>query len=80
MVSATTIATTNPKKIIENKDIDIEKGNEEEEIQQDVEVKPCFGEDAITMIPIYIFTLMTIFIYYGLVVASMVIQIRMRLA
>ena len=54
MVSATTIATTNPKKIIENrnKDMDIEKGNEEEETHTH---KDCFGEDTIKMIPIYIF-------------------------
>ena len=60
MVSATTIATSNPKKIIENRnkdmDIDIEKGNEEEETHTH---KDYFGEDTIKMIPIYIFTLMT---------------------
>ncbi len=41
MVSATTIATANPKKIIENKnkDMDIEKGNEEEETHTH---KDCF--------------------------------------
>lgn len=46
MVSATTIATANPKKIIENrnKDMDIEKGNEETHTHKD-----CFG----IMIPIF---------------------------
>ncbi len=79
MVSATTIATANPKKIIENKnkDMDIEKGNEEEETHTH---KDCFGEDTIKMKPIYIFTLMTIFICYGLVAASIGNLIRMRLA
>ena len=56
MVSATTIATANPKKIIENrnKDMDIEKGNEETHTHKD-----CFGENIIKnkmiMISIYIF-------------------------
>jgi hypothetical protein len=48
MVSATTIATANPKKIIENRnkdmDIEIEKGNEETHTHKD-----CFG----IMIPIF---------------------------
>ena len=54
MVSATTIATANPKKIIENrnKDMDIEKGNEETHTHKD-----CFGENTNTikmiMIPIF---------------------------
>ena len=58
MVSATTIATANPKKIIENrnKDMDIEKGNEETRTHKH---KDCFGENIIKikmiMISIYIF-------------------------
>ncbi len=62
MVSATTttIATANPKKIIENrnKDMDIEKGNEETHTHKH---KDCFGENIIKikmimiMISIYIF-------------------------
>ena len=53
MVSATTIATANPKKIIENRnkdmDIEIEKGNEETHTHKD-----CFGENANTVIMIMI--------------------------
>jgi len=56
MVSATTIATANPKKIIENrnKDMDIEKGNEETHTHKD-----CFGENTIKMIMISIYIFMT---------------------
>ena len=51
MVSATTIATANPKKIIENrnKDMDIEKGNEETHTHKD-----RFGENTNTIIMIMI--------------------------
>ena len=56
MVSATTIATANPKKIIENrnKDMDIEKGNEETHTHKD-----CFGENIIKIKMIMISYLFT---------------------
>ena len=62
MVSATTIATANPKKIIENrnKDMDIEKGNEETHTHKD-----CFGENTNTikmiMIPIFYIFMICVF-------------------
>ena len=60
MVSATTIATANPKKIIENrnKDMDIEKGNEETHTHKD-----CFGENTIKMIMIPIFYIFMICVF-----------------
>jgi len=73
MVSATTIATANPKKIIENrnKDMDIEKGNEETHTHKD-----CFGENTNTikmiMIPIfYVFMIcVLLFLLYILKIVS----------
>ena len=67
MVSATTIATANPKKIIENrnKDMDIEKGNEETHTHKD-----RFGENTNTiimiMIPIFYVCVFNLFLLYML--------------
>jgi hypothetical protein len=68
MVSATTIATANPKKIIENrnKDMDIEKGNEETHTHKD-----CFGENTIKMIMIIFMTcVFDLYLLYMLKIVS----------
>jgi uncharacterized membrane protein SpoIIM required for sporulation len=74
MVSATTIATANPKKIIENrnKDMDIEKGNEETHTHKD-----CFGENTNTikmiMIPIFYIFMICVFNLFLLYMLEIVI-------
>lgn len=74
MVSATTIATANPKKIIENrnKDMDIEKGNEETHTHKD-----CFGENTNTikmiMIPIFYIFMICVFNLFLLYMLKIVV-------
>ena len=74
MVSATTIATANPKKIIENrnKDMDIEKGNEETHTHKD-----CFGENTNTikmiMIPIFYIFMICVFNIFLLYMLKIVV-------
>lgn len=74
MVSATTIATANPKKIIENrnKDMDIEKGNEETHTHKD-----CFGENTNTikmiMIPIFYTFMICVFNLFLLYMLKIVV-------
>jgi len=88
MVSATTIttATDNPKKIIGNKDIDIEKGDEEEEIKQEQDLDPydshrirVFLSDSdppTSIIPILIVMVMMLFIIviYEIMVAAVIMR------
>ena len=68
MVSATTIATANPKKIIENRnkdmDIEIEKGNEETHTHKD-----CFG----IMIPIFYVSWICVFNLFLLYMLKIVV-------